>query len=86
MKTQLSLLAVGAFIGTVALASQPARAVQGPWCAVQSAGPDTVIEDCQYHSFEQCRLQVVSGNRGTCTQNPRWPGRWEQRAQHRTRR
>ena len=47
---------------------------QGPWCAVQSMGHDTVVWNCQMRTFEECRLEVVAGNRGTCTQNPNWPG------------
>jgi hypothetical protein len=47
---------------------------QGPWCAVQTLGSDTAIWNCRMHTFEECRLEVVAGNRGHCTQNPNWPG------------
>jgi hypothetical protein len=46
----------------------------GPWCAVQSIGHGTVTENCSMRSFEQCRLEVVAGNRGFCQPNPRWVG------------
>jgi hypothetical protein len=44
----------------------------GPWCAVQSLGSGVVTENCSMQSFEQCRLEVVAGNRGFCTPNPYW--------------
>jgi hypothetical protein len=47
---------------------------EGPWCAVQTVGGDTVTYDCSMRTFEECRLQVVAGNRGHCEQNARWPG------------
>jgi hypothetical protein len=46
----------------------------GPWCAVQSIGFGTVIENCSMQSFEQCRLEVIAGNRGFCQPNPYWAG------------
>ena len=30
--------------------------------------------DCHYASIEECRPNVIAGNRGFCTQNPNWPG------------
>jgi hypothetical protein len=60
----------------VLVVSAPAAAApkQGPWCAVQSVGEDSAIWNCQMRTFEECRLEVIAGNRGTCTQNPNWPG------------
>jgi uncharacterized protein DUF3551 len=55
-------------------ASAGAAIKQGPWCAVQSVGEDSGIWNCQMRTFEECRLEVVAGNRGNCTQNPNWPG------------
>lgn len=68
------LLAAGAMIGMAAFAPLPAQAAQGPWCAVQETGPGFVTEDCHYRSFDRCRSQVIAGNRGFCSQNPRWAG------------
>jgi hypothetical protein len=45
----------------------------GPWCAVVSAGPAELEWDCEYGSIEQCRPNVIAGNRGFCIPNPRWP-------------
>ena len=46
----------------------------GPWCAMQSIGHGTITENCSMMSFEQCRLEVVAGNRGWCQPNPRFAG------------
>ena len=44
-----------------------------PWCAVVSAGPAMVEWDCNYYSIEECRPNVLAGNRGSCIPNPRAP-------------
>jgi hypothetical protein len=49
------------------------HAYEGRWCARQDGGGD-IQEDCSFDSFEACRLLVISGNRGFCTQNPAWEG------------
>ena len=86
MKTRMSLLAAGTMIGMATLAPIPARASQGPWCTSQPMGPGGVIEDCHYRSIEQCRSQVIAGNRGVCVQNPRWPGWWKPQTRRRNHR
>jgi hypothetical protein len=69
------LLTIAACAAAMLLGSVPAQALyEGPWCAVQTVGPDSVVENCRMRTFEECRLEVVAGNRGQCTQNPRWPG------------
>jgi hypothetical protein len=40
-----------------------------PWCAVQNMGFGTVTRSCYYANFENCRREVVAGNRGTCEPN-----------------
>jgi hypothetical protein len=47
---------------------------EGPWCAVVNTGKGSVAERCHFRSFEACRQEVISGNRGFCNMNPRWPG------------
>jgi len=44
---------------------------EGPWCALRNFGSD-LSEDCQYRTFEECRVTVVAGFRGFCNPNPRW--------------
>ena len=48
-------------------------AYEGPWCAVE-IGRGSGFYNCRMRTFEECRLDVVAGNRGFCTQNPNWPG------------
>jgi len=45
-----------------------------PWCAVVSVGAGEVQWDCHYRSVEECRPNVIAGNRGFCNMNPGWPG------------
>jgi hypothetical protein len=46
---------------------QPTKAYEAPWCAVSKDGDHW---DCQYRSLEECRPNVVAGNRGFCNPNP----------------
>jgi hypothetical protein len=61
-----------------AYSQEPAR--EAPWCAVVSLGTGSVYWDCQYNSIEECRPNVIAGNRGFCNLNPRWSG-WSNRAE-----
>jgi len=67
----------------------PARAAQGPWCAVVPIGMGVVSEICSMPSFEACRREAMSwGSSSFCRQNSRYPGYWKQggeprRAKHR---
>jgi hypothetical protein len=51
--------------------SSQAQLVEGPWCAIRNFGSD-ISEDCQFRTFEECRVTVIAGIRGFCNQNPRW--------------
>jgi hypothetical protein len=53
-----------------------------PWCAVVDVGFGDVIWDCHYRSVEECRPNVIAGNRGTCNPNPAWSGWQRQNAGH----
>ena len=59
------------FAAVVALAVlfglQPTKAYEFPWCAVSKDGDHW---HCQYRSVEECRPNVVAGNRGFCNPNP----------------
>ncbi len=55
--------------------TQPSRAYgNGPWCAVANMGGGNVVWDCHYRSVEECRSNVIAGNRGFCNMNPAWNG------------
>jgi hypothetical protein len=61
---------------------QPARAAgYAPWCAVFDFGRGGAQWDCHYRSIEDCRPNVIAGNRGFCNPNPAWrasaePRKW----------
>jgi hypothetical protein len=74
------LLAAAVFIAIMSFDPRPAPAHEAPWCAVVSIGHGAVQEDCHYRSIEECRPNVIAGNRGFCNQNPRWDG-WYASAQ-----
>jgi hypothetical protein len=66
--TRLILATIAALAG-VLVGLQPAKA-QAPWCAVITIGEDSVIWDCRYRSVEECRPNVLAGNRGFCNPSP----------------
>ncbi|HXZ21535.1 MAG TPA: DUF3551 domain-containing protein [Pseudolabrys sp.] len=67
------VLLVAAFAAIQLASSGPVQASEGPWCALRNFGSD-LSEDCQYRSFEECRVTVIAGFRGFCNPNPRWQG------------
>ena len=55
-------------------AASPAQArlmTVGPWCAVYYF-PSSPEYDCHFASIEDCRPNILAGNRGSCVQNPYW--------------
>ena len=42
---------------------------EAAWCAVLGMGKGAYW-DCQYRTFEECRPNVLAGNRGWCNPNP----------------
>jgi hypothetical protein len=71
---QKVLLLIAAFTGASLIGAGSSRAYEGPWCAMEDTGTQSVSERCSFRDFESCRLEIVSGNRGYCNQNPRWSG------------
>ena len=69
-----TLLAAAVFMAAMWFDLRPAPAYEGPWCAVVSIGRGAMQEDCHYRSIEECRPNVIAGNRGFCNMNPRWEG------------
>jgi hypothetical protein len=64
------ILAAVVTVAAVGLGLQPAKAYTAPWCAVINLGTGNVYWDCRYSSIEQCRPNVLAGNRGFCNPNP----------------
>ena len=68
--------AIAIITAVTCLGAAPGRAFgDAPWCAVINIGKDSVYQDCQYRSFDDCyrRGNILAGNRGFCNVNP-WPG------------
>jgi hypothetical protein len=66
------IFAAGAAFVFLGFGLQPAGAdfYGAPWCAVMSMGDGDMQWDCEYRSIEECRPNVLSGNRGWCNPNP----------------
>ncbi len=67
------VLVTAAFAAVAVAGSTPVRAAEGPWCAIRNFGSD-ISEDCQFRTFEECRMTVVSGFRGFCNPEPALAG------------
>ena len=65
------LLATVIVLATSVSGRHPAKAYEAPWCAVISDG----YWDCQYRSIEECRPNVLAGNRGWCNPSPYYVAR-----------
>lgn len=50
------------------------QAYEGPWCAIVNIGGSTEAWNCSVRSFDACRREVIAGNHGSCSPNPRWTG------------
>ncbi len=79
MRMMLALAALGAALFFYVPPSQAYGSA--PWCAVVDTGWDSMEEECIYNSIEECRPHVIAGNRGFCSENPRWPGWYAPKAE-----
>ena len=76
----MHLVAKFAMVATAAAGAMlidiaPGRAFgDAPWCAVVEIGSGEVYWDCEYRTIEECRPNVIAGNRGFCNLNPNGPG------------
>ena len=64
------ILTIAAVLGLLWAEPQPAFAQfydPEPWCAVVNTGWGNIVWDCQCWSLEQCRPNVLAGNRGFAT-------------------
>jgi hypothetical protein len=67
------ILVIAMTAAALLLVSGPSQArVEGPWCAEYGLGVGTWVQDCSMRTFEMCRMEVIAGNRGYCSPNPRW--------------
>jgi Protein of unknown function (DUF3551) len=71
MRRILAIAAATAAALCCGLSQSQARG-NAPWCAVVNVGGGNVVWDCYYNSVEECRPNVIAGNRGFCNLNPAW--------------
>jgi hypothetical protein len=78
MTTIMRLVLAAAALAAALCFDVPASRAGGnaPWCAVVSVGAGDVIWDCHYRSIEECRPNVIAGNRGFCNVNPARSSGW----------
>jgi hypothetical protein len=69
-----SAIIVLAAVLLAAVVSPAAARQEGRWCATVYFGQGESESDCSYRTFEACVPYVIAGNKGFCTQNPRWQG------------
>ena len=67
------------------LSANPARAYDGPWCAVISVGGGFVSENCSMPSFEVCRAEAMRfGPTSFCRHNGYFRGYSSESTRYRT--
>ena len=66
------IFVAAATVAFLAFGQLPAAAdyYGAPWCAVVAAGDGDMQWHCEYRSIEECRPNVLAGNRGWCNPNP----------------
>ena len=63
---QMSAVTIFALLG----ATGPGHATTDePWCVI-FGGAQGSIQDCTIRTFEECRQEMIAGNRGSCFLNP----------------
>jgi len=84
IRTILNAIAVPA---ALVFAGQPVAAdyYGAPWCAVIAMGDGDMQWDCEYRSIEECRPNVLAGNRGWCNLNPGFAASYQPTDQRRHR-
>ena len=69
---RLFMVALAAVATLLMPGAAPGQYRTAPWCAVYPLG-DFEQRDCVYRSIEDCRPNVIAGNRGYCSPNPLAP-------------
>ena len=80
-----TILVAAAALASTSVGLRHTEASEAPWCAVIQNSDDSVYWDCQYRSFEECRPNVLSGNRGWCNPSPYYVARPEENGRTRKR-
>jgi hypothetical protein len=80
-----TILVAAAALASASVGLRHTEASEAPWCAVIQNSDDSVYWDCQYRSFEECRPNVLSGNRGWCNPSPYYSAGPEEKGRTRKR-
>jgi hypothetical protein len=65
-----TLLLMSAAAGILLTLASPSQAIDGAWCLRGERGGGTVVNECQYASFEHCRRDIhLWGNTSACIPN-----------------
>ena len=78
----MRIMLVSAVAAALLGGTAASRAEEGPWCANVTIGRSGLIADCHYRTLEECVPNILAGNRGFCSENPRWPALQRQGAAH----
>jgi len=68
-KVLVSAMAVAVAAGALASVATTAHAAEQPWCVIYGGGQGS-FTNCQMRTFDECRLEAIAGNRGSCFPNP----------------
>ena len=75
MRMAFLVLALASSVAALPFAAARAQIIgHAPWCAVSDTGGGRIESDCEYYSIEECRSNVLGGNRGFCQMNPYYRG------------
>ena len=66
------ILTATALAAAISFDPRAGQAYERPWCALTEIAGGAMYENCTLPTFELCVQEVIAGNRGFCTPNPRW--------------
>jgi hypothetical protein len=68
-KILVSAIAAAVAAGALASAATTGYAAEQPWCVIYG-GAQGDFTNCQMRTFDECRQEMIAGNRGSCFPNP----------------
>jgi hypothetical protein len=75
----LAQMSAVTILALLAASSLGRATTDAPWCVI-FGGAQGAIEDCTIRTFEECRQEMIGGNRGSCFPNPRYRTDWQSRS------
>ena len=68
-KILVSAITAAVAAGALASAATAGHAAEQPWCVIYGGGQGS-FTNCQMRTFDECRQEMIAGNRGSCFPNP----------------